>query len=197
MPSNNQAPVVEPIQLAAWRRAAIRRTVEVYDGHWQDPENTDGVVVVKSGASDVDRAAALLQLVEEVFPEAAERIRARSKVAAKVVIAVVMVRLSEIALRDREFLAISRTEYAWRPKTKQRANGGENDEETRGQVAQARRRQQSSRKPNLRPVNGQVMKAAQKEATATRQRLDQPATTSRGKAAAKAPQGTSRKAASS
>ena len=227
MPSNNtQQPAVEPLlpELPAWRKAAIRRCVETYDGNRFDPENTDGIVIVDYRASETERAAALLELLEEIFPEAAHRIRARGKVAAKVVTAVCMVRLNEIALQGRQFVPISNKAYAWRPKTQQRTNGRENS--TKAPARQQQSTSTRSRRQNLRPVNkdnarydrefdgkprpwvpdendleeeeqrttrksnATRMRKAQQEATKTRQRVSQPATTSsKGKAASRPQKG--------
>ncbi|HEX8863748.1 MAG TPA: hypothetical protein VGC06_32535 [Actinomycetes bacterium] len=190
--STNEATQIDPIGLPAWRRAAIRRCVEIYDGHAMDPETIDGIVVVDHRASEADRAAALLELVEEIYPEAAARIRSHRKVGAKVLSTVCMVRLSEIALPGREFVPISNKEYAWRPKARDKANN-----KSRNSKAPARQQQapkgnsssgakpQASQGSKAKTAQKTTAKASQKAPTGSRKAPQKAQQTSRASQASK------------
>jgi hypothetical protein len=69
-------------------------------------------------------------------------------------------------------MPISNKEYAWRPKSQQRVNSRDKDEETGGQVAQARRRQQASKadkpKPPVQKPAGGSRKAPSRPTAASR-----------------------------
>lgn len=195
--STNEATQIDPIDLPAWRKAAIRRCVEIYDGHSLDPENNDGVVVVDYRASEADRAAALLELVEEIYPEAAARIRSHRKVGAKILTTVCLVRLSEIALPGREFVPISNKEYAWRPKALDKANNKSQSNKAPARQQQApkgngRAKPQASQGSKAKTAQKSTAKAPQKAPTGSRKAPSKPQGTSRTSQASKSTRTNSR-----
>jgi hypothetical protein len=99
------------IGLPTWREEAISRLVNVYD----DPETADGqpIIKLKRGAGDSVRLNALLDLLSELYPEAAGLVRS-SKASPKNRLTAVLGRLNEISLEGREFVAINATSYDWR-----------------------------------------------------------------------------------
>jgi hypothetical protein len=100
------------IGLPSWREDAITRVISMYDA-----EDVDGepLVKVKRTATDAERYSELLELLSEVFPEAAGLVRS-SKAAPKSKLSIIMARLNEYSLDGREFAAISSTAYDWRDK---------------------------------------------------------------------------------
>jgi hypothetical protein len=103
-------PQLARISLPSWREDAVSRCIAMYD-----VEDADGALVkVKRGASDQERYAAVLELLEETYSEAAALLHS-SKAAAKTKLAVAIGRLNEVSLDGREFAATSPTTYDWRP----------------------------------------------------------------------------------
>jgi|SRR5215211_4676283 hypothetical protein len=101
---------LEPIGLPTWRQDAIARVIGVYDS---EDVNNEPLIRVKRNATDVERYNELLELLSEVFPEAAGLVRS-SKAAPKTKLSIIMARLNEVSLDGREFAAISSTAYDWR-----------------------------------------------------------------------------------
>jgi hypothetical protein len=195
--STNEATQSDRIDLPAWRKAAIRRCVEVYDGHAVDPEDDHGVVVVNSRASEADRAAALLKLLEEIYPEAAARIRSHRRVGAKTLSTVCMARLSEIALPGREFVAISNKKYAWRPRVRDKANNkGQNSRAPAGRQApkadSSKAKPQASQGSKAKTAQRTTAKAPQRAPTGSRKARSKPQGTSRPSQAGKSARTSSR-----
>ena len=126
------------IGLPTWREDAIYRVVGMYDDMG---ESDEALVKVKRNATDIERFSALIELLDEVYPEAASLVRS-SKASPKTRLEVVIGRLNEVSLEGREFAAINATTYDWRdveaPAKHAAANGGrKTTAKTRGERTQA------------------------------------------------------------
>ena len=108
----------ETINVPAWRQAALDRCVSMY---WND-EDPEPLIRVKRAASVAERADELLDLLSEIWPEAAVPIRAR-RVAPTTKLAVCKQRLSEIAPPGLEFREVSATGYDFALRVKAESNG--------------------------------------------------------------------------
>jgi hypothetical protein len=101
------------IGIPTWRQDAISRLVNVYDD--PDMANGDPIIKLKRGAGDVEHLNALLDLLSELYPEAAALVRS-SKATPKNRLTAVLGRLNEISAEGREFVALNATSYDWRDK---------------------------------------------------------------------------------
>jgi hypothetical protein len=167
------------IGLATWRADAISRVVSVYD----DPDMADGeaMIKVKRGAGDIERFNALIELCDELYPEAAALIRS-SKASPKNRLALVLGRLAEVCQEGRTFKATSATTYDFvdaeddleeklqesvkRVKAKPKAPAPASDEAIRAVVKAT-----DPKKPTTRTTKTPVKKAparATKSSTGTR-----------------------------
>jgi hypothetical protein len=97
------------ISLPTWREDAIARVVGMYDA-----EDADGepIVKVKRTATDIERFGALIELLDELYPEASMLVRS-SKASPKTRLTVVLGRLDEISLEGRRFAEIKPGQYDW------------------------------------------------------------------------------------
>jgi hypothetical protein len=138
----------EPISTPQWRQDAIDRVVSMY---W-DPEDTEPLIRVKRNASVAERAEELLDLLSEIWPEAAGPIRARSRIAPTTKLAVCLQRLSEIAPAGLEFREVSITGYDFATRVKARDNG---KPET---PAQARKRKPAATSGSKGPASDEAIK---------------------------------------
>jgi hypothetical protein len=174
------------IGLPTWREEAISRVVAIYD----DPEMADGdpIVRVKRGAGDTERLNALLDLLSELYPEAAGLVRS-SKASPKNRLTAVLGRLNEISLEGRQFVATSSTTYDWtdaeddleeklqesvkqvkaKPKPNPRAKGPASDEAIRA-VVKATEKPEDKPKPTRKPTTKTPVKQAPARKTTTRTR---------------------------
>jgi hypothetical protein len=112
------------IGLPTWREDAIHSVVSMYD---DDGETGEALVKVKRNATDSERYNELVELLSEIYPEAAALVRS-SKASPKTKVSICIGRLTEVSREGREFAAITATTYDFRdveaPEKQAPSNGG-------------------------------------------------------------------------